>query len=684
MMIPADDIRVGDLVNVPGGMYGTVRYLGNVDGKPGRFAGIELAAEHASKGKNSGDVDGRTYFNPSVSGAGIFVPMNASKYVTKRTAMTPPTPSRPSIINFSKSVGPGPPAAPRPRLRRPSLPRSESPRTAQPSKPTLNGLGLRTPSSTMRAINGVPRSPLKTPSRMSERPSSRVSLEEDPPTPATIQEHRMPGGPETQERKEKVRMLEAELRDRDKQLGEQAATLAELQKSITELEGMDALSVRAQLREKNEKIAQLTAEFDSHRADFRSTLDTLEVAASETERVYERRLDELMQQNRELQDRGEDVEIVATQLKQLEELVSELEEGLEDARRGEAEARGEVEFLRGEVERARLELKQEREKSAAALKEVEMRRNTRELEQKDDEIRGLKAIIHSLSRGDSNTTMLRQNGVPSPPGKSDSDGRDPPERITHLEQRIKELEGLAERRHHHIEELQRELDQNHHPNGAGRRPGRSGTVAIQPLRQLKLSRSSIGGGGGKANGKNPVSHVHSLSDRTIVPSDWQEPLGDHALTDDSHETTYSGRDSENQSSDEGTALWCDMCEMSGHDLLSCSNMFGNGAGTTDMDTNGTAVLDGHANGMDPYHHAPSNNRDSAPTRPSNGLKPYGGSPGSQRTGRDVVLEGLKGIGGLASSMSPMAGKTSGVIDESKWCALCERDGHDSIDCPFED
>lgn len=158
-------------------MYGTVRYLGNVDRKLGRFAGIELTAEHANKWKNSGDVDGRT---------GIFVPMNASKYATKRTVMTPPTPSRPSITNFSKSVGPGPPAAPRPRLKRPSLPRSESPRTAQPSKPTLNGLGLRTPSSTMRAINGVPRSPLKTPSRIFERPSSRVSLEEDPPTPATI------------------------------------------------------------------------------------------------------------------------------------------------------------------------------------------------------------------------------------------------------------------------------------------------------------------------------------------------------------------------------------------------------------------------------------------------------------------------------------------------------------------
>lgn len=27
---------------------------------------------------------------------------------------------------------------------------------------------------------------------------------------------------------------------------------------------------------------------------------------------------------------------------------------------------------------------------------------------------------------------------------------------------------------------------------------------------------------------------------------------------------------------------------------------------------------------------------------------------------------------------------SGVIDPEKWCALCERDGHESVDCPIED
>jgi Fe-S-cluster formation regulator IscX/YfhJ len=693
-MAPSDDIRVGDLVNVPGGMYGTVRYLGGVDGKPGRFAGIELGAEHAARGKNNGDVDGRSYFSTSIPGAGIFVPMNNSKYVTKRPVVTPPTPSRPSIMtNFSKSVGP--PSVSRPRVRRPSLPRPESPRSAPPNK--LNFSGLRTPSSSVRAIstapsaNGVPRTLFKTPSRLSDRPPSRVSMDDGASTPTSVRmnEHRSSGGADVQELREKVRSLEQELKDRDKQLEVQTATLVELQQSITELEGMDALSIEAQLREKNEKIAQLTAEFDSHRADFRSTLDTLEVAASETERVYEKRLDELMQQNRELQDRGEDVETVARQLKQLEELVSELEEGLEDARRGEAEARGEVEFLRGEVERARLELKQEREKSAVALKEAETRRNTRELDQKDDEIRGLKAIIHSLSRGDVNPALMRQNGISPPAGKPE-DNKDA-ERLTQLEQRIQELEGLADSRSHRIAELQRELDQTQTQtqtqngravNGSGRRV-RSGTVTVPPLRQYKSNSFS------KDSATNNISHGHghTLSDRTVVPSDWQDQIGgdEEQLPPLSsyqeslaHPPTHNGADLDTHSSDESSSLWCEICETNGHDILTCTTFGNNTNGNTNA-TN-TAIHDNHVEATataGPMHSDPLQERN------SNGLKQFG-SPSSQRTGRDAVLEGLKGIGGLASSMSPVAGKSSGVIDESKWCALCERDGHESIDCPFED
>lgn len=52
------DIEVGDTVDVPGGMYGVVKFIGTVHGKKGIFGGVELAREYAARGKNDGDVDG--------------------------------------------------------------------------------------------------------------------------------------------------------------------------------------------------------------------------------------------------------------------------------------------------------------------------------------------------------------------------------------------------------------------------------------------------------------------------------------------------------------------------------------------------------------------------------------------------------------------------------------------------
>lgn len=52
------DLGVGDLVDVPGGMHGTVKFIGEVKGKKGIFAGVELSREWAARGKNDGDVEG--------------------------------------------------------------------------------------------------------------------------------------------------------------------------------------------------------------------------------------------------------------------------------------------------------------------------------------------------------------------------------------------------------------------------------------------------------------------------------------------------------------------------------------------------------------------------------------------------------------------------------------------------
>ena len=60
-----EDIEVGDLVEVPGGMDGKVKFVGEVRGKPGRFVGVELGRKWASRGKNDGDADGCVPPNPS-------------------------------------------------------------------------------------------------------------------------------------------------------------------------------------------------------------------------------------------------------------------------------------------------------------------------------------------------------------------------------------------------------------------------------------------------------------------------------------------------------------------------------------------------------------------------------------------------------------------------------------------
>ncbi|KAK3613345.1 hypothetical protein LTR22_028190 [Elasticomyces elasticus] len=190
-----------------------------------------------------------------------------------------------------------------------------------------------------------------------------------------------------------VQRLKRDLAERGRTLEEQAANLAELERSVTEVssllptdgyagggnkrkaprsedndDGQEGAQLRQLLGEKNENISLITQEFDTHRADFRSTLDSLEMASTETERLVQNEaLQEEVAADGDRSADRENFEGIVSELKRLEELVAELEEGLEESRRGEAEAGGEVEFLRGELERGRSELKREKEKAAAVL-----------------------------------------------------------------------------------------------------------------------------------------------------------------------------------------------------------------------------------------------------------------------------------------------------------------------------
>ncbi|KAJ0167551.1 Tip elongation protein 1 [Colletotrichum tanaceti] len=719
-----NDFVVGDVVEVPGNMLGTVRFIGSVDGKKGTFAGVELHPEFSQRGKNSGEVEGVSYFTTTLPGAGIFLPLNKAvrrdsppgsscgafphtptastmgglKIGTQNsTNYTPPTPSVPM---FSKSVGPGRASSPalKKSISRPSV-RPESPlrklQITPGPRPSLTTPGKVPSKYSSPAVNrfaqsvrGTSGDPSKAP-RLDRKPSigprsasalGQTSMfDEDPAPPAMLQRTQTNGSTNSvssynskfrvpsragaasraasrAQNDDEVERLRTTLEDRERQLRDQASTLAEMESSLTELQTLmessdlgapkrnsiddkDTAQLRALVKEKNEKIAMLTAEFDTHRADFRSTIDTLEMASSETERVYEKRIDELMVEIRELESRTDDVDSVARQLKQLEELVQELEEGLEDARRGEAEARGEVEFLRGEVERTRTELRREREKASAAMNGSrgpngggDRPSGSKELEQKEDEIRGLKAIIHSLSRD-----SIPGGGADKPEDPSVRENALVRER---LERELAELHSVVKDKSQREEELEQELEMLR----------KGGDTTQQP--------DSI---------KNGDAHRSSLRDSrdTIVlmrNSEPQSPTATHKRV----RTLDTMPESDAYSSfTDNSTLWCEICETGGHDILTCTNMFGTESGKNNGDAS-KAVKDAIKEDMQPI---PAKDKP-APLSP---VKAKTSAPASSIKMLPNPME-----------TGPVAGKETGVVDDSKWCAVCERDGHESYDCPFED
>ncbi|CCA68518.1 related to 40S ribosomal protein S18-Coprinopsis cinerea [Serendipita indica DSM 11827] len=76
-------LEVGDPVKIESlGLEGTLRFLGEIDGKPGHWAGVELSGSFAGKGKNDGSVAGVPYFSCPPK-CGVFV---ASTKITPNPA----------------------------------------------------------------------------------------------------------------------------------------------------------------------------------------------------------------------------------------------------------------------------------------------------------------------------------------------------------------------------------------------------------------------------------------------------------------------------------------------------------------------------------------------------------------------------------------------------------------------
>ncbi|RPB10151.1 hypothetical protein P167DRAFT_554631 [Morchella conica CCBAS932] len=856
------DVDVGDQVNTPGGMHGTVKFIGTVKGKAGVFVGVELDPDMAGRGKNDGAVDGVRYFTTAHPNSGIFVPLaRAQKRNSASSSNPPPTPTLLGLNSPTGTSALSPPSYPTPRRAespfgynnnngarsgiglapssRPSLPRPESPVRKTTPAPAARGLQPPgTPRNVSSAMGGRFGGPSQMPGKINygrprassiastvnggpthpERPGTATGF--SGPTPRISHTPKHSGSslglkqpknsgqsglrsgssmgmrsisslgqhPERQQEdlqeetsqgdsgiglihaeeseydnsnggvsNGSTTALEDQLAQRDRQLQEQAAQLLEMEASFSELQTLiqsaqvqpppvtspismrggafddaDATQLRALLREKTERIQVLTAEFDAHRADFRSTIDTLELASTETERVYEIKVQELMNEIRELQERTEDVESVARQLKQLEELVAELEEGLEDARRGEAEARGEVEFLRGEVERCREELRREKEKSAAAVANAAVGKLMRtgsidsEVEKKDDEIRGLKAIIHSLSRdavpAEDGSHAVHLGALRRVNGETGDGDELTMERNTRekLEREVNELQGLIDRKASREDELEKEIEFLRKRKET-RASGASGSIS-------EKTAPGIVGSWGRNSGERHRPSFSAADTETATATTASEresrgTVGSWRRARQSSASSMAGAEKEESvpeavvssgalapitaEGSDAEAMWCEICETAGHDILTCTNMFGSAAGGPASagpegekplptpptihakeivnDDDETKTIASDSDHIEPPLNINGNGN-------GNGVSPGSASfmeeeerrrIGAQERKKSVHLPAPPPMVSVDSSFGPVAGKESGVVEMDKWCAMCERDGHDSVDCPLE-
>ncbi|RMZ83374.1 hypothetical protein DV737_g1636, partial [Chaetothyriales sp. CBS 132003] len=631
-------------------MYGLVKFVGPVAGKQGIFAGVQLAAEFVVRGKNSGDVDGRFYFRTTVPGSGIFLPGGRASLSTA---------AKPS---FSQSLGPSalragaaspslkPNMARRESLARPTSPMRKT--TATPSAPAPPAAGRAKLRSTATSLNTPKARPSFRP-RQAQRPVA------DPR--------------ENRKHEAEKQRLQKMLEEKDRALQEQGLSISEMEKNLIELQKLmpglgdgglsgsarsslptesdaadedlprDVVSLRAVLREKNEKIKLLTAEFDANRADFRSTIDTLEMASNETERVYEKRVDELLDEVRHLQDRAEDVDTVAQQLRQLEDLVQELEEGLEDARRGEAEARAEVEFLRGE-----------------RLDELQA-----ELESKEDEIRGLKVIIHNLnssahdSSASSELKAAKANGFHRQQASVNESAE---ETTAALQKQVHDLESLLQLKSAKEEELEHEVSQLRN------------SVHLAKFPMPGSTSFGLRTGGGGAAHSRPASDDLRKNALKHASSDTQASQSTVVLSPTSERKQFHDGPPSEAASTSSAVLWCEICEDSSHDILSCSNMISSSSPSAASPSK-SHVRQKHVS----HSQHPSIDRP-APLVSRKSNTSINSNPGEQQQQRQLKAP----IEGTGDQAGMWAGKSSGVINPDKWCALCERDGHDSVDCPIED
>lgn len=226
-------------VSIPGAnVSGYLRYVGAIDGKQGSFCGVELIGPLASsRGKNSGEVDGKEYFKVQHPHTGLFLPY--SRLLKANPHLERPVSRSPSLVSQTPS--------PSAKHRFPSNIRSASPAL---SKRTIAERSTSLPSA---AIGNA---------------SEFTKLRKD-----------------YDDLKRTHEMTKRDMDDKLRILEELQQTVSELQPVLEEYE--------YDLAEKDKRFQRQKLEFEKARDQWRQSLDVVVSNQQESEDFYEKRIEDL-------------------------------------------------------------------------------------------------------------------------------------------------------------------------------------------------------------------------------------------------------------------------------------------------------------------------------------------------------------------------------------------------------
>jgi chromosome segregation ATPase len=269
-----------------------LRFTGPIEGKVGKFAGIELLGDNAILGKNSGDVNGIHYFHTKKKGAGLF--MMYDKLVSSIEIIESP-------LNKRLSLMPSP------------VKFNQTPSRSGTIKPNLNSTLLVSNSRTSVSPPALPTA--------KKSPPSDHELKRLKSFKAVIESERNDLLIENRSLKDRIAELENYDKQRNLLIKGLEFKVDEGKVSLEKAnEGISVLEL---------KLSRQRKSYEEQREELLEVIDQVEVRVNENEKVY------------------------ITELRKLQEQLAEKQHEIENLRKSQEEAnsRGDREELQGEFER---------------------------------------------------------------------------------------------------------------------------------------------------------------------------------------------------------------------------------------------------------------------------------------------------------------------------------------------